>query len=94
MTHYKGFEIGRYFDIFKNGNPVFTARHQRCLSLDQAKQIIDTSLAFKPLPDKQSALAKMTGECELENGSQDIADFAERVNNYFSNELEKQENDN
>ncbi len=88
MTHYKGFEIGRYFDIFKDGKHIFKAHHQRCLSLEDAMLTIDTSLAFKKMPDKQAALAKMTGECELENGSQDIADFAERVNNY---ELQKEE---
>lgn len=40
---YEGFTIDKYFRIFKNGQHVFRSRWQECLTLEEAKLLIDQS---------------------------------------------------
>lgn len=84
MTLYRSFQIDNRFNIFKDGKQVFTAHWQNCLTLKESMQLIDTSLAFNRLPDKQAALSKWGKEPDKE---QDRSDFADKVNNYFENQL-------
>lgn len=87
MTNYKGFQINRLFEIFKNGKQVFTAFWQRSPTLYQAQQLIDSSLKLKAMPDKQAALKKLTEDCcELENGTEDAEKFIQQLNDYYENQ--------
>jgi hypothetical protein len=60
---YKSFHIDQFFNITKNGKPVFTAYWQRCETLQQAQAMIDNSIAakaiFAKMPDKQRALQSL-----------------------------------
>jgi len=83
-TEYRGFTISDRFIISKDGKPV---KFPQQWSLTGCKNIIDASLAMNKLQDKGAALRKMTGSCELENGSE-RREFEERqINNHFENEL-------
>jgi len=87
-TEYNGFTISDRFVVSKDGK-FFT----ECISLQQAKSIIDQSNAqkLKQMPDKQKMLGKLWGSCELENGSEQRARETEQVNNYFENLLHESE---
>ena len=83
-TEYRGFTISDRFIISKNGK---TVKFPQQWSLTGCKNIIDASIAMNKLQDKGAALRKMTGSCELENGSE-RREFEERqINNHFENEL-------
>lgn len=76
MTHYNGFDIDErdLFKIYKNGKLVFTARWQRCLTLEQAKQQIDLSNSVKVL---QAKYAKSEHQRLSDN-------FKKKVNEFFN----------
>ena len=44
-TDYKGFQIDRHFNIYKGGKQVFTASWQHCTTLEDAKEMIDSSVS-------------------------------------------------
>jgi len=77
-TEYRGFTITDKFYVKQFGE---------FISLQQAKNYIDTSLAMKKLQDKGAALTKLWGACELENGEARREREAEQINNHFENEL-------
>lgn len=77
LTPYNGFEIDDTHRIFKDGKQVFTAYWQRCNNLEDAKKLIDASNKLKAMPDMQRLLTKLTGCCELENGSRAAREFSE-----------------
>ena len=91
MTHYKGFTIDPQFNIYHNGKKVFTAFYQRCLTMLEAQNMIDNSLAakerFAKMPDKQQALVLMNNESNRDRQER-------QVNNYFENQLNDMENGN
>lgn len=88
VLFYRGFEIGRFNTIYKDGKPIFTASHQYNWDLEQAKRRIDQSLAatLAAMPDKQAALKKLTTSCELENGQAE----ADQFTNWMETEADKQ----
>lgn len=56
------------------------------------REAIRLGLMERPVVEHAKTIQSVTdGCCELENGSQAAADFAERVNNYFENELNEKE---
>lgn len=93
-THYLGYEIDLLNDIYLNGRKIFTNPwFARCASKQDAMRLIDSSLKMKAKQDKQAALKKLStiisGECELENGTERREREEEMVNNYFESELLK-----
>ena len=93
METYCNFEIEKnkagLYIIYKNGNPIFTAPHQRCFTIEQAKAIIDSSIAakeaFDKLPNKQAALKKLNTQCSLEV----FGEKAEQRDSWMNREEEK-----
>ncbi len=87
-TDYKGFTISDTFVVSKGGK-FFT----ECISLQQAKNIIDQSNSqkLKQMPDKQKMLGRLWGSCELENGAARIEYETEQINNYHENQLHNDE---
>jgi hypothetical protein len=77
-TEYRGFVITDRFTVSKDGKVIWDDN----ISLQQCKSIIDQSLAVRV-----GNSVSRDGEEELENGSQAAADFADRVNDYFENEI-------
>jgi isocitrate lyase len=74
-TEYRGFIITDRFEVKGFGE---------FISIQQAKNMIDASLAMKKLQDKGAALKKFVslGVCQT-----DAERFEEQVNNHFENEL-------
>jgi hypothetical protein len=89
VTEYRGFGITGDFQITKNGKFVFTAWHQRCQDLEQAKTQIDMSIMANDLMKKYPNLSKINipDFCELENGSERQEYEENQINNHFENEL-------
>lgn len=82
LTHYKGFDIDRRYNIFKGGKPIFTARWQKCFSLDEAKQLIDASVAARMLPSLGSYSPMMLLEHE-EQRERDWQDFEVKLEQHY-----------
>ena len=86
---YKGYQINPPF-IYENSKEVFIKTWRQDRDEETCKRIVDNEIAaakaFAPLPNKQLALCQLGDECELENGSQAMADFSDRVNDYFHNQ--------
>lgn len=63
MTHYRGFDIDKYFNIYKDGKQTFTAHWLNCCTMQEAEKLIDNSLGakakFAKMPDKQKALQSL-----------------------------------
>lgn len=93
VVDYGGYQIDAVFNIFSNGKEIFTdSPSLRCSSTKEAMNIIDQSNKRKAAQDKQAALDKLRitmkiDSCELENGSQDAEDFANKVNDYYEQQL-------
>lgn len=95
--NYKGFYIDHIFRIFRNGKPIFTAWYQRCLDLESAKRMIDTSLEAKArfeLEVNKSKLARLPDldriselREELESG----AEAAEEFTDWMAREKQEQD---
>ena len=93
VVDYGGYQIDAVFNIFSNGKEIFTNTPSfRCSSVKEAMNIIDMSNRQRDVQDKQASLDKLRwamkiGSCELENGSQDAEDFANKVNDYYEQQL-------
>ena len=104
IENYKGFQIDESFCIFKHGKIVFNAYWQFCCTMDEAKMLIDISLAKTELTNYQERQASKygnilqqpiinpDGSCELENGSEEMERFAEWNNSMAENELYEHSN--
>jgi len=79
---YRGFIIDRHFGILKDGIPKFTARWQACWSLQEAKNLIDASLAAKALPSL-SNYSPMVLLDEDEQRERDWQAMEEKLDNYY-----------
>jgi len=79
---YKGFVIDKYMNITINGNPIFTARWQTCWSLQEAKDLIDASLAAKALPSL-SNYSPMVLLSHDEQMDRDWQAMEEKLNQHF-----------
>ena len=84
ITLYKGFTITDNFDVTQNGKVIFRDN----ISIQQAKNIIDQSLAMKAKQDLGKLWKRFT-EDELENGEARREYEAKQVDNYFENQLNK-----
>jgi hypothetical protein len=89
VTEYRGFGITPQFQISKNGKFVFTAWHQRCEDLEQAKTQIDMSIMAKEIMGNHPNLSKINipDFIELENGEARREHEEKQINNHFENEL-------
>lgn len=77
-TEYRGFVITDRFEVKGFGD---------FISIQQAKNSIDASIAMKKLQDKGAMLKRFMGSCELENGAERREYEENQINNYFENEL-------
>jgi len=80
-TEYLGFVITDRFTILHNGKVIWDDN----LSLAQCKNIINQSLGSKDLGKSWQRF--ISGECELENGSERRERETEQIENYYLNEL-------
>ena len=82
-TEYRGFTISDRFEVSCGSKVLW-----ECMGLQQAKNSIDSSIAMKAKQDLGSLWKRfVSGECELENGSEARERDSERVNEYFENQL-------
>jgi len=82
-TEYRGFTISDRFEVSCGSKFLW-----ECMSIEQAFNSIDSSIAMKAKQDLGSLWKRfVSGECELENRSAEIERDAERVNEYFDNQL-------
>jgi len=80
---YNGFQIDEQFGISKDGDPVFTAWHQRCFSLEAAKATIDASNdKARDLPASPGTIFRIRDEDEARE--RDLRDEEDRMENYYS----------
>lgn len=90
MLDYQGFTIDPLFRIYKDGKQIFTAWHQRCCSLEEAKGLIDLSNQarveqVRRLPLLSVPLMQLLDEDEARE--REVQREGERVNEYWEREL-------
>lgn len=96
MTSYKGFEIDKRFNIYKDGKQVFTAYYQKCFNMTDCEIQIDASIMAKEL--QKTALSRMPNLNQedvaemLENGVEESEQSMIWCNQKAENELYKIEN--